>query len=110
MSVRGHGVRRFVERGGRRVSREVLDPTPALGPEAVALLALGRLLPEYPVLALRAAAGEAGRPVHRLFLHVTACSRCQSEALVGTARLCSRGSRLLTPARGGRPRPAGSPA
>jgi hypothetical protein len=92
------------------VSREVLDPTPALGPQAVALLALARLLPEQSVLELGAAAAQASHPVRRAFLHVADCAQCQREALVGGASLCRRAGRVLEPARGWRVRREGSPA
>jgi hypothetical protein len=92
------------------VSREVLDPTPALGPQAVALLALARLLPERAVLELRITAAQPSHPVRRAFLHVADCAHCQREALVGGAALCRRAARVLEPARGWRVRRAGSPA
>ena len=88
------------------MSREVLDPTPALGSEAVALLAVARLLPEQSVLGLRVAAAQAGHPVRRFFLHVADCAPCQREALVGVARLCPRAERWREPARGWRGRGA----
>jgi hypothetical protein len=89
------------------VSREVLDPTPALGPQAVALLSLARMLPEQSVLALRAAAASPSTRVRRALLHFTgsACA-CATEALVGEAQLCARGRRLVDAARGWRARPA----
>jgi hypothetical protein len=88
------------------VSREVLDPTPALGHEAVVFLAVARLLPEQSVLGLRAAVAQAGHPVRRFFLHVADCAPCQREALVGVARLCRHAERLREPARGWRARAA----
>lgn len=88
------------------MSREISAPA-ALGPEAVALMALGRALPEYGVLELRDAAARPSTRVRRALLHFTgsACA-CATEALVGEAQLCARGRRLVDAARGWRERAA----
>ena len=83
--------------------REVLDPVPALGPEAVALLALGRLLPERNVTELRDAAAIPGTATRRAFLHV-GHAPCATAALVGEGRCCARGTTLVAACRGWRER------
>lgn len=87
--------------------REIAVGPSALGPEAVALMAMHRRCPERSVLEVRAEALRVGSPLRAALLHVLhGCGTCGPAALVREGECCPRGRRLMAACRGWRARPA----